>query len=242
MNYSVLLATPSRKANFRDLFQYCGQISLKISKVYFHFERSLINLSCNMKDLADEDLMLKYAAGDARAFEILYTRHRGGLYRYLARQCRNNAVAEELFQDVWMSLVRTRERYTVQAKFTTFVYRMAHNKLIDYYRKQSKGVPASFDDEDCPDLEAIEDIGAQTPDQILEKEEKLENLKKMVNLLPDAQREAFLLREESGLKLDEIADITGVNVETAKSRLRYAVSKLKSALVSEAALEVRGEA
>ncbi|VAW78598.1 hypothetical protein MNBD_GAMMA12-3162 [hydrothermal vent metagenome] len=238
MNYSNTLQTPDSSKYVIDF----SQIYTNISNACFHFASSFINLSRNMDELPDEELMLKYAAGNNRAFEILYTRHRGGLYRYLARQCRNNAIAEELFQDVWMNLVRTRERYTVKAKFTTFVYRMAHNKLIDHYRKQSKGVPASFDDEDCPDLDTIEDQASETPVEILEKEEKLARLKKMVNLLPDAQREAFLLREESGLKLEDIADITGVNVETAKSRLRYAVSKLKSALLSEnLQTEARGE-
>jgi len=239
MNYTRVLIPPV-SSQIRAKF---SQLCANISNAYFHFVPAFITLSGNMKDLPDEELMLNYAAGDTKAFDILYTRHRGGLYRYLARQCRNNAVAEELFQDVWMNLIRTRERYTVKAKFTTFVYRMAHNKLIDHYRKQSKGVPASFDDEDCPDLDTIEDKASETPVEILENEEKLKRLKSMVNLLPDAQREAFLLREESGLKLEDIADITGVNVETAKSRLRYAVSKLKAALVSEnLQTEVRGEA
>ncbi len=229
MNYSQSLNPPASMEIRKKFTQFCANIS----NAYFHFTPAFINLGRIMDDLPDEELMLKYAAGETRAFEILYTRHRGGLYRYLARQCRNNAIAEELFQDVWMNLIRTRERYTVKAKFTTFVYRMAHNKLIDHYRKQSKGVPASFDDDDCPDLDTIEDQTSETPVEILENEEKLAQLKRMVNLLPDAQREAFLLREESGLKLEDIADITGVNVETAKSRLRYAVSKLKSALLTE---------
>lgn len=239
MNYTRVLIPPVSSQIRAKFSQFCANIS----NAYFHFVPAFITLSGNMKDLPDEELMLNYAAGDTKAFDILYTRHRGGLYRYLARQCRNNAVAEELFQDVWMNLIRTRERYTVKAKFTTFVYRMAHNKLIDHYRKQSKGVPASFDDEDCPDLDTIEDKASETPVEILENEEKLARLKNMVNLLPDAQREAFLLREESGLKLEDIADITGVNVETAKSRLRYAVSKLKAALLNEnLQTEVRGEA
>ncbi len=178
----------------------------------------------------DENLMLRYADGDTKAFEILYTRHKGGLYRYLYRQCRNAAIAEELFQDIWMNLIRARARYTVQAKFTTYLYRLAHNKLIDHYRKQNKGIPVSFDDEDCPDLDAIADQRAENPAVLYDKHQQREQLDSLVALLPEAQREAFLLREESGLKLEEIANITGVNVETAKSRLRYAVSKLKAAL------------
>ena len=83
--------------------------------------------------------MLCYRDGDAGAFDALYARHKGGLYRYLLRQCREPAAAEELFQDVWMNLIRARARYTVQAKFTTYLYRLAHNRLIDHYRKHEPG-------------------------------------------------------------------------------------------------------
>ncbi len=201
----------------------------KKTRLFFPFQLSFITLLRCMEK-TDENLMLRYADGDTRAFEILYTRHKGGLYRYLYRQCRNAAIAEELFQDIWMNLIRARDRYTVQAKFTTYLYRLAHNKLIDHYRKQNKGVPVSFDDDDCPDLDAIPDQRAENPSVLYDKQERRKHLDDLVATLPEAQREAFLLREESGLKLEEIATITGVNVETAKSRLRYAVSKLKAAL------------
>jgi RNA polymerase sigma-70 factor (ECF subfamily) len=102
----------------------------------------------------DEELMLLYRDGDAGAFDALYARHKGGLYRYLLRQCRDAAAAEELFQDVWMNLIRARAGYTVQAKFTTYLYRLAHNRLIDHYRKNSHVAMVSFDEED---REAITD-------------------------------------------------------------------------------------
>jgi RNA polymerase sigma factor (sigma-70 family) len=73
---------------------------------------------------------------------------RAGLYRYLLRQCREPAAAEELFQDVWMNLIRARAGYTVQAKFTTYLYRLAHNRLIDHYRKHGHAVVTSFDAEE----------------------------------------------------------------------------------------------
>ena len=92
--------------------------------------------------------MLLYRDGDAGAFDALYARHKGGLYRYLLRQCREAAAAEELFQDVWMNLIRARAGYTVQAKFTTYLYRLAHNRLIDHYRKNSHVAMVSFDEED----------------------------------------------------------------------------------------------
>jgi RNA polymerase sigma-70 factor (ECF subfamily) len=82
----------------------------------------------------DEDLMLAYAAGDAAAFETLYSRHKGGVYRYVLRQCANAGIAEELFQDVWMNVLRARASYVPTAKFTTWLYRIAYNRLIDHWR------------------------------------------------------------------------------------------------------------
>src|SRR5262245_38611356 len=99
-------------------------------------------------DTSDEELMLLYRDGDAGAFDALYARHKGGLYRYVLRQCRSTALAEELIQDVWMNLIRARAAYTVQAKFTTYLYRLAHNRLIDHYRKHAHADVASFDAED----------------------------------------------------------------------------------------------
>ena len=85
---------------------------------------------------SDEALMLRYAKGDASAFEELYMRHKAPVFRYMLKLCHNEAVAEELFQEVWMKLINARENYVVSAKFTTYLYRLAHNHFIDYYRKQ----------------------------------------------------------------------------------------------------------
>src|SRR5262245_10651143 len=104
---------------------------------------------------SDEELMERYRDGDAGAFDVIYGRHKGGLFRYMLRQCANRGVAEELFQEVWMNLIRARDAYTVQARFSTYLYRLAHNRLIDHYRSQAGGVPASFDDDNGPELESI---------------------------------------------------------------------------------------
>ena len=102
------------------------------------------------EDDADETLMLRYRDGDADAFAALYARHKGALYRYLLRQCGQPALAEELFQDLWLKLIAARAGYTVQARFTTYLYRLAHNRLIDHYRASSRGLPLSYA-EDCPE-------------------------------------------------------------------------------------------
>ena len=83
----------------------------------------------------DSELMLAYARGDVRAFEKLYARHRGPLYRYLARHTRHMEVANDLFQEVWAKVIASRDRYEPRAKFTTFLYHIAHNCCIDHYRR-----------------------------------------------------------------------------------------------------------
>jgi RNA polymerase sigma-70 factor (ECF subfamily) len=102
----------------------------------------------------DEDLMLAYAAGDAAAFDALYLRHKGGVYRYLVRQCGSTATADELFQDVWMKVIRARTSYAATAKFTTWLYRIAGNRLIDHWRANGQAelvnTDSSVDDGDPP--------------------------------------------------------------------------------------------
>jgi RNA polymerase sigma-70 factor (ECF subfamily) len=180
---------------------------------------------------SDEALMLGYRDGDTGAFDLLYARHRGPLYRYLLRQCRIAAVAEELFQDVWMNLIRARDRYEPRAKFTTYLFSVAHNRLIDYYRRQAAGVPISYDDDpDDPLLDRLAASERAQPDTQADLRAQAQRLLVLIAELPEAQREALLLREEGALSVEEIAQATGVNVETAKSRLRYAVAKLRRGL------------
>ena len=177
----------------------------------------------------DEQLMLRYRDGDASAFEPLYTRYKQPLHRYLQHQCGNKAFAEELFQDVWMNLIRSSQRYEVTASFKTFIYRMAHNRLIDHYRKQRHGIPRSYHEDEVLQ-NSWEFADPISPEQTVSGQQQWHILLQAIDSLPEAQREAFLLKENTGLSIEEIASITGVNSETAKSRLRYAVNKLRKTL------------
>jgi len=180
---------------------------------------------------SDEELMLAYAAGDAGAFDALYARHKGGVYRYLARQCRQSGVADELFQDVWMNLIRARASYAPTAKFTTWLYRLAHNRMIDHFRASGHLTLVSSDDEAHEDaVMALPAARASEPEPRAENRELGERLRAALAALPPAQREAFLLQQEAGMSLAEIAALTGVGAETVKSRLRYALSKLRAEL------------
>ena len=177
----------------------------------------------------DEDLMLAYRGGSMDAFDALYRRHKGPLYRYLVRQCRDPAAAEELFQDIWANLVRARAGYTVTARFTTYLYRLAHNRLIDHYRRAAPGALASFDDEDAS-LPELASPRHEQPDAAYDSKARAARLLEVLAELPEAQREAFVLQHESGMSVEEIAEATGVNRETAKSRLRYAMAKLRTGM------------
>ncbi len=173
--------------------------------------------------------MLRFSGGDAAAFDALYARHRGGVFRYLLRQCRNQAAAEELFQDVWMNLVQARTRYRVEAKFTTYLYTLAHNRLMDHFRR-GKGVELlSLDQEESDSLELPASAVVQ-PERAAQSRQQARRLMELVAALPAAQREVFLMYEEGGLSLEQIAAATGANREAVKSRLRYALAKLRDGM------------
>src|SRR5271165_3054145 len=181
---------------------------------------------------SDEDLMLAYVAGDAAAFDVLYDRHRGGVYRYLLARARIRFIADELFQDVWMNLIRARASYAPTAKFTTWLYRLAHNRLIDHHRASGHLKLVSANDEAHEDaVAALPSAADDEPPARAERRELGERLRAAVAALPPAQREAFLLQQEGGLSLAEIAELTGAGAETVKSRLRYALAKLRENLV-----------
>lgn len=171
--------------------------------------------------------MLGYCAGDAAAFDVLYERHRGGMYRYLLRQCGQSMIAEELFQDVWMNLIRARGNYKPSAKFSTYLYRLAHNRLIDHYRKHAREATLSYDDDTCLPVDDPPAPPAARPDAAYELKQQAGALLQLLESLPEAQREAFVLQQEAGFTVEEIARATGVTRETAKSRLRYALDKLR---------------
>ena len=178
-------------------------------------------------DISDEDLMLGYCRGDADAFDVLYARHKGPLYRFVLRQC-DRAFADELYQDIWLKVIHSRSRYKVEATFKTWLYQIARNRLIDHYRRQSVRAVETG----AVSLSSLRGAEQVQPEHRLETQNQHELLMDALAALPREQREAFLLKEEAGLAIEEIAATTGVTYEAAKSRLRYAVSKLRAQLES----------
>lgn len=185
-----------------------------------------------MEGQRDRELMSRYGNGDARAFETLYARHKGPLYRYLQRRCFNDETTDEIFQEVWTKVIKARTTYKPDAKFTTWLYRLAHNCYVDHVRHTKRrirlvgdGIAHGAPEPAAPEPSALEQIAG---------EQFSRGFAAALDALPDDQKEAFVLHEESGLTLEQIATVTGVGRETVKSRLRYALKKLRVALRPDA--------
>lgn len=185
---------------------------------------------------SDEALMLAYRDGQADAFDVLHGRWRGRLYRYLLHQCGGAAAAEEMYQDVWIKVIGARGHYEVTARFSTWLFRIAHNRLVDHWRRSGREIveeTAAFDDGDDapPDpLAAASASPDETPERRCERGQLAAELIAAIEALPAVQRDAFLMAEEGGMTLEEIAAATGTGRETVKSRLRYALAKLRTQL------------
>jgi RNA polymerase sigma-70 factor (ECF subfamily) len=173
---------------------------------------------------SDENLMLRYAAGEAAAFDALYGRFRVRLLRYLARLTGNHAQAEELFQDTWGRVIDARARYSPSARFAAWLFRIAHHLAIDHLRRQRPSV--DIDDV----LVSFPGLPDDDPAFALDKAERMQKLVGLVEALPLEQRTALLMRAEGDLTLEEIAQTVGTGRETIKSRLRYALAKLREGL------------
>jgi RNA polymerase sigma-70 factor (ECF subfamily) len=192
-------------------------------------ERRRLAYPRTMDSLPDDSaLMLRYRDGDIQAFETLYRRHNDALYRYLLRLSRHPETAADVFQDAWSKIVRSRHNYRPTAKFSTFLFRVAHNCFIDHVRRNGRHAHACGLD---PDAQADT---SDPPDVMTERSLARRRLQSALMQLPEEQREVFLLHEEAGFSLEQIASITDTNRETTKSRLRYAVKKLRRAIADPA--------
>lgn len=178
--------------------------------------------------VADEFLMMRYRDGDATAFDQLYARHRGGLYRFVLRQCGAESTAQELYQDIWVKLIAARSRYEPKAKFATFLYNLARHRLIDHYRYQARRGSLSVVVDSV--AEQVVDDREATPDQHVAGEQAAIRIAELLQTMPEEQRSALLMRQEAGMSVREIAESMSISEEAAKSRLRYAVAKLRKGL------------
>jgi RNA polymerase sigma factor (sigma-70 family) len=182
----------------------------------------------------DEDLMLRFGRGEAAAFEYLYRRHESRVFRYLHRNVRNEASANDLMQEVWFAVARTAQGYQPTAKFSTWLFTIAHNRMVDMIRASARvqGLEAA-DKTDSDGVSPLDTVAADAklePLAEVQSQDEAAALLRAVEQLPAEQRAAFLLQAEGDLSVEEIAAITESNFETVKSRLRYARAKLRQLL------------
>ena len=188
-------------------------------------------------DTSDEALMERYAQGHVSAFNILYSRHEKSMWRYIYHSVQQQTTADELMQDVWFAIARAANTYEAErnnAKFKTWAYTLAHHRVVDHWRKahsNTSHVSLDLDDDDAVQAKAqlFADSGFGPLRQI-ESREQARALIAAVECLPTEQRDTFLLQAEGDMNVEDIASAMGVSFETAKSRLRYARSKLKTLL------------
>ena len=199
-----------------------------------------------LDDRPDDVLMSAYARGDAAAFERLYARHQAGLYRFVRRLLGTAlaAQADEVFQDTWLRVVRSRERWQPQgATFRTWLFTLAHHRVIDLLRRSGREVSVdAFEGDDGAPWQPDAGAGAAwqhwpAPAGAAPQGDELafwrragEKLLDCLDQLPLPQRSAFLLHHDDGLALDDVARALEVGFETAKTRLRYAMSKLRTCM------------
>jgi RNA polymerase sigma-70 factor (ECF subfamily) len=182
---------------------------------------------------SDEALMVGFREGESRAFDVLVVRHRRGLFNFLLRSVQNRSRAEEMLQEVFLRVVRSKDRYEQTAKFTTWVYTIARNLCVDESRRAKFRRTVSLDaprrgpgnEEGSPMLESVaaDQVATDAP-QIRQR------VGRAIDALPDDQREVFLMRQVSGLSFKEIGEIVGAPENTVKSRMRYALDKLRTEL------------
>lgn len=186
-----------------------------------------------LEEQSDEELMLLYRDGEVRAFELLLKRHERGIYNFILRSVKRQDVAEELMQEVFLRVVRSAPKYKQSAKFSTWLYTIARNICIDRARKHAKRRELSLDEkiggdeEGASYVDMLVDDSADVSHMAYERQRFLERLKEALAALPEEQREVFLLKEVSGLKFREIAEVVGAPVPTVKSRMRYALQALR---------------
>ena len=195
-------------------------------------------------DDSDDALMAAYAAGDAAAFERLYARHHAGLYRFVRRLLGTTLAAQtdEVFQDTWLRVVQSRERWAPQgASFRTWLYTLANHRVIDLWRRSGREVSFDGADDAAPWEPVVEGTtawqdwpapvaGQSGGDELAFWRRAGQRLLDCLDELPLAQRSAFLLHHDDGLPLAEVASALEVGFETAKTRLRYAMSKLRTCM------------
>jgi len=181
-----------------------------------------------LKDRTDEELVGLYATGNNTAFDVLLKRHRNSVYSYIFFIVRNRELAEDIFQETFVKAIVTikQGRYVETGKFKAWISRIAHNLIIDNFRLE-KNEQLISNDECEVDLFNNRKLSDETVEDSLVRDQILSDVRKLINYLPENQREVLILRYYQDLSFKEIADATGVSINTALGRMRYAILNMR---------------
>lgn len=181
-----------------------------------------------MKTLTDEQLVRMYIDGNNAAFDTLLQRHQAKLYSYILRIVKNEEIANDIFQDTFIKIIMTLKqgRYTENGKFGAWLTRIAHNLIIDFYRQEKSENSVSTDD-DTTNLLNRRDLCEENIEDLLINDQIRADVRKIIDALPDPQREVVMMRYYNDMSFKEIADVTGVSINTALGRMRYALMNMR---------------
>jgi len=182
----------------------------------------------NLMSMADEMLVKAYGKGDNEAFDILLKRHQDRVFNYIIRIVKNEDVANDIFQDTFVKAITTirQGRYSEHGKFPAWISRIAHNLIIDYYRQEKSGNVQSSDVEEM-DILNRKELSEETIEDLIITEQIHEDVRYLIDELPDSQREVLKMRYYLNMSFKEIADATGVSINTALGRMRYAILNMR---------------
>lgn len=181
-----------------------------------------------LKTMTDEDLVICYAQGNNVAFDVLLNRYKSSTHSYIYFIVRNKELAEDIFQETFVKVIMTikQGRYVETGKFKAWITRIAHNLIIDNFRQERSENTVSNDEVDADLFNDIKLCDGTIEDHII-RHQVLSDVKKLVKHLPDSQREVLEMRYYQDLSFKEIADVTGVSINTALGRMRYAILNLR---------------
>jgi RNA polymerase sigma-70 factor (ECF subfamily) len=181
-----------------------------------------------LKTMADEELVVLYAKGENAAFDVLLNRYKSSIHSYIYFIVRNRDLTEDIFQETFVKVIMTikQGRYTENGKFKAWITRIAHNLIIDYFRQERSENTISNDDVEVDLFNNIKLCDGTIEDMIV-RNQVLSDIKKLIQHLPDSQREVLEMRYYQDLSFKEIADITGVSINTALGRMRYAILNMR---------------
>ncbi len=179
--------------------------------------------------MADEDLIRRFANGDNQAFDVLLSRHKSRVFSYIVMIVRNRDLADDIFQEAFMKVIVTikQGRYTEAGKFYAFVTRIAHNLIIDHYRRERNENTVSNEAFGEVDLFNNMKLCEENVEDALVRNQVFDDVNKLMRHLPQNQQEVVRLRYYEDYSFKEIADMTGVSINTALGRMRYAVLNMR---------------